>query len=164
MERETEEDENHRREDGGENPEAPPLIERQRRRTGEEAIVDVAGDLRPDEHADTVRDEDEESLCLTANRCRRLLVDVDLSGDVEGGAAELLERVDADDAACRHRLSPRRRRRVWKREAERGEDEARDPGADQRKRCLLRLYSAHEAAQTEADEQPGDDPADSAPH
>src|SRR5687768_9501030 len=72
VEREREEDRHGGREGGRQPPELVPLRERQPVGAGEEAVVDVAGDLCSDQHADAVGDEHEESLRLPADRRRRL--------------------------------------------------------------------------------------------
>ena len=91
MERETEEDQDHSREHRRQDPEAAPLLEGQRRRAAEEAVVHVPGHLRADEHADAVRHEDEEALRLAANPGRGLLVDVDLARHEEEVVADAVE-------------------------------------------------------------------------
>src|SRR5688572_20037382 len=72
VERGSEEDQDDSREARRQEPEAPPLIEGQRRRPREVPVVDVPRYLCPDQHADAVRDEHEEALCLAADRGRRL--------------------------------------------------------------------------------------------
>src|SRR5215217_8379907 len=72
-------------------PEPVPLRQRQPCRTAEEAIVDVARDLRTDEHPHAVRDEYEEALRLSTDRRSRLLVDVDLPGDEEEVVADAVQ-------------------------------------------------------------------------
>ena len=84
--------------------------------------------------------------------------------DVERRTPQLLERVKADDAARRDHLPARRRRRVREREAECREHETRHTRRIEGKSRLLGLDAAHEAPESKADEQTGDDPADRSPH
>src|SRR5205085_11005445 len=68
VEGQCEEDENHGGECRWQDPEASPLLDGDRGRAREEAIVHVARDLGANEHSDAVRDEHEEALRLTADR------------------------------------------------------------------------------------------------
>src|SRR6267378_8450742 len=64
-------------------PETSPLLKRQTGGRAKEAVVYASRHLRPDQHADAVGDQDQETLRLATNRRRGLLVHVDLPGDEE---------------------------------------------------------------------------------
>ena len=83
--------------------------------------------------------------------------------DVEGAVAELRQRVEADDTAQGDALSRARRWRMRQREAVEAEQHTGPGRGVERQRRLFR-DGRHQAAQDEADEQPGDDPADGAEH
>src|SRR2546428_415291 len=81
----------------GQHPEAGPTLEGQTGRATEEPVVDVAGHLRADEHADAVGDQHEESLSLAANRGCRFLVHVNLAGHEKEVVADAVEQDPDDD-------------------------------------------------------------------
>src|SRR5436190_15192324 len=63
-----EQDQDDRGESGGQHPEAGPMLQGQAGRAAEEAVVDVAGHLRADDHTDAVGDQHEESVWSSARR------------------------------------------------------------------------------------------------
>src|SRR6266700_4076332 len=92
-----EQQQDHRGEPGGQHPEARPLREPEAGCAAEDAVVHVAGQLGADEHAETVGDQDEETLGLAPDRGRRALVHVDLAGHEEEVVADAMEQDPDED-------------------------------------------------------------------
>src|SRR5881296_1424324 len=262
-----EQEQNHCGKPGRQHPEAGPTLQGQASGAAEQPVVDVAGHLCADEHADAVGNQHEESLRLAANRGSRFLVHVDLTGhekeivahpveqdtdddepedrggrrdreegvaqhpgthaghqhplhaepreeqrheqheddlghlaqrlrrrdlfdaciaqedlgkvvvgrqrdaqqegggneDIERAVAELRQSVEADDATQRNPLPRPWGGRMRQRETVEAEQQARPGSGVERQRGLFR-HACHDAAQHEADEQSGYNPADRAEH